>query len=262
MQDLTIRGMPRPESRRLRTMPMLIFACVSVCMVPSLPASAGTGPQAQQTGAAGGRAGQEETPELPLLEEIRGDKPERLFELLRQGVPLLPQERRLALEAMARYRLADFDAVRALLAKMDIGAAESLLLQALLGAVEGRFREAEGLVSAALARRSDLGLLAFEAGLLHSYLLQHLGKHRQAAGVIEQLLAEAPFGRSALRSIQKSLEISPEEPYRIKAVAADHAIPLLADGSLPPRTVLELHPGEPGRLVLFDTGSSLTLLKV
>ncbi|MBI3940557.1 MAG: hypothetical protein HY315_06955 [Acidobacteria bacterium] len=200
-------------------------------------------------------------PQLPFLEAIRSDHPERLFDLLKQNSVPLEATRKLALQALARYRLGDFDRAEELLAKIDGSAAESMLLHSLLRATEGRLQEAEQWVSEALSHRPALGLLAFEAGLHHSYLLQHLGRPREAAAAIDRILLEAPLGRPALRSIKKSLEASTGEPYRRVATSDTHNIPLLADGSLPPRTVLPLRPGEPDRLVLFDTGSSLTLLK-
>ncbi|MBI4454685.1 MAG: hypothetical protein HY644_02165 [Acidobacteria bacterium] len=223
-------------------------------------ASHPTGPGTTEGQERRDRAGQE-APQLPLVEAIRSDRPEQLFDLLKKGGTALDDRRKRSFEAMAYYRLGDFDAVARLLSKMDPTAAETLFLQSLLRASEGRFQDAEKLISTSLTRRAELGLLAFEAGLHQSYVLQRLGRPKEAAAAIEQFITDVPFGKAALRSIQRSLESAPGKPYVKEAMVEDHTIPLLADGSMPPRTVLSLRPEEPARLVLFDTGSSLTFLK-
>ncbi|HEV8130111.1 MAG TPA: aspartyl protease family protein [Acidobacteriota bacterium] len=206
-------------------------------------------------------AAQEEDPQLSLLEAIRSDQPEQLFELLKSNSAPLPENRSLALQALAHYRLGEFAAAGELVHKMAAAAPEALLIQSLLSAAEGRFEHAEKSVSAALARRSELGLLFFEAGLHDSYLLQHLGRPEEAAAVVEQLISTAPFGRSQLQNIVNNLKAAPGEPYLKEATAADHTVSLQADGSTASRAVLALRANEPGQLVLFDTGSTLTLLK-
>ncbi len=204
---------------------------------------------------------QEEDPQLPLVEAIRSDHPERFFELLKTASVSLPENRKLALQALARYRTGEFDEAEALLSQMDSSSADALLVQSLLRAAAGRFQEAEQSVSRAIVRHSELGLLAFEAGLHLNYLLQHLGKPREAAAAVEQLIPAAPFGKPMLRVIAAVLKAAPGEPYRKETVSDDHTIPLLADGSIPSRTVLVLRPDEPGQLVLFDTGSTTNLLR-
>jgi hypothetical protein len=204
---------------------------------------------------------QKEDPQLQLMETIRGDHPERLFELLKTTAAPLSDNRRQALLALANYRLGDFDAAEGLLSRMDRDAPDTGVVESLLSATSGRLQEAEKSGSAAWARRSELGLLAFEAGLHLSYLLQHLGRPAEAAAVVEQLIPEAPYGRPALRNIAKNLKAAPGEPYHKESEAGGHTVPLLADGSTPSRAVLTLRPNEPGQLALFDTGSTLNLLR-
>src|SRR2546425_5764655 len=170
-------------------------------------------------------AAQEEDPQLPLMETIRSDHPERLFELLKATAAPLPNNRRQALLALANYRLGDFDAAEGLLSRLDPDAADTLLIQSLLRAISGRLQEAEKSGSAAWARRSELGLLAFEAGLNLNYLLQHLGRPAEASAVVEQLIPKAPYGRPALRNIAKTLKAAPGEPYHRESVADDHTVP-------------------------------------
>lgn len=210
-----------------------------------------------------GNAGQPESAaddsELTLLEAIRSDHPERLFDLLKEATSV-PESRKGALRALARYRLGEFDEAAKLLAALDPAQPDAAFLKGLLLASEGRFSEAEGTLAPVVAR-PELGLLGFEAGLLHSNVLQQLGRHREAAADIERILPDAPFGKPALRSIQALLQAAPDAPYKKVALGPDHSIPLLADGSLPARTVLSLEPNGDGKLVLFDTGSSLSIFK-
>ena len=226
---------------------------------PLLPATTPAGSSAQT--AAAKAPAEEDDPQLPLLEAIRSDRPEQLFELLKETGSQIPESRALSLQSLAHYRLGDFQSAAQLLARLDPARADALFLQSLLLASEGRLTEAERLLSSALSRQTELGLLAFEAGLLENNLLQHLNRFRDAAGVVDQFLPDAPFGKPALRSIRTLLAAAPAEPYRVQAVAQDHTVRLLADGSLPARTVMVLEPEQQGRLVLFDTGSSLTLFK-
>src|SRR3989442_11996205 len=94
-------------------------------------------------------AAQEEDPQLPLMETIRGDHPERLFELLKTTAAPLSNNRRQALLALANYRLGDFDAAEGLLSRMDRDAPETGVVESLLRATSGRFQEAEKTGSAA-----------------------------------------------------------------------------------------------------------------
>jgi len=207
------------------------------------------------------QGGDAEDPQLSFAEAIRSSRPEKLFDLLKDGAAPLPRNRELFMRGFAWYRTGDFEKAERLVSGMSRDSADTALLQSLLLASRGRFEEAEKHARYAFDHRAQLGPFFFESGLQLSYVLQHLRRHRDAAPVIEAIVPEAPQSRPVLRCIAASLGAAPPDPYEKQQRNGNETIPLLADGSIPPRTVMSIYEGDQPALVLFDTGTSITFLK-
>jgi tetratricopeptide (TPR) repeat protein len=239
---------------------ILFFLSPAVTKVLSLPANAlQVGRSAPEAGSS--RLNDADDAQLSLAEMIRSSRPEKLFELLKSTKPVLPRDRELFMRGLAHYRAGDFENAEATVSRISRGSADAALLRSLLLASQGRFEEAEKDARSAFDRRSLLGPFFFEAGLHLSYVLQHLKRHRDAASVIEAIAPEAPLSRPVLRCIAASLNAAPAQPYDKRDQGGSAVVPLLSDGSIPPRTVMAIRAGQKPVFVLFDTGTSLTFLK-